>query len=150
MQLAFQHHIFAPVSDDDIAGLPSKVSPLPPPPQWLQLRSMSWLVQLNKGKSGSRAASSFPMPQKQGHPGKGFGAGVALVFLDVRMSLQVSPKVGAISKSTVTMGAGIGLLTWRGAKREESRIRTQISNPKASCEMTSLPIAGVSCKTIVV
>lgn len=59
------------------------------------------------------------MPQEQGHPGEGLQAGVALVFLDVGMGLQVGAEVGAVSKGPVAMCAGKRFLAYGDKSRRE-------------------------------
>lgn len=38
---------------------------------------------------------------------------MTLVLLDVRMGLQVGAEVGAVSKGSAAVGAGVGLLAWK-------------------------------------
>lgn len=49
---------------------------------------------------------------EQGHSGEGSGACLALVFLDIRVGLEVGPKVGAVGKGAAAVGAREGLLAW--------------------------------------
>ena len=49
---------------------------------------------------------------EQGHSGEGSGACLALVLLDIRVGLEVGPKVGAVGKGAAAVGAGEGLLAW--------------------------------------
>lgn len=59
----------------------------------------------------SRAARLLVLVE-QGHAGEGSGTGLALVSLHIRVGLEVGTQVGAVSKSTVAVGAGEWLLTW--------------------------------------
>lgn len=49
---------------------------------------------------------------QQGHAGKGSGARLALILLDIRVGLEVRPEVGAVGEGSAAVGAGKGLLTW--------------------------------------
>lgn len=48
------------------------------------------------------------------HSGEGFGAVFALVFLYIRVGLQVSPQIGSVCKCSVAVRTRKGLLPWGG------------------------------------
>lgn len=48
------------------------------------------------------------------HSGEGFGAVFALVFLYIRVGLQVSPQIGSVCKCSVAVRTRKGLLAWGG------------------------------------
>lgn len=51
---------------------------------------------------------------EQGHSREGPGARLALVFLDIRVGLEMGSQVGAVSKGAAAVGAGEGLLAGVG------------------------------------
>ena len=59
-----------------------------------------------------RTAARLLVLVQEGHPREGFGATLALVFLDIRVGLEVGPKVGAVGKGAAAVGAREGLLAW--------------------------------------
>lgn len=77
---------------------------------------LSLLPAPNPRLSGARAAARFLMSCQERHAGEGLGAALALVFLGVRVCLQVGSEIGAVCEGPAAMRAGIGLLPW-GRKR---------------------------------
>lgn len=68
-----------------------------------------------------RTAARLLVLVQEGHPREGFGATLALVFLDVRVRLQVSPQVGPVCEGPAAVRAGKRLLPWgvgRGGEKE--------------------------------
>ena len=61
-----------------------------------------------------RTAARLPVLVQEGHPREGFGATLALVFLDVRVRLQVSPQIGPVCEGPAAVRAGKRLLPWGG------------------------------------
>lgn len=60
-----------------------------------------------------RTAARLLVLVQEGHPREGFGATLALVFLDVRVRLQVSPQIGPVCEGPAAVRAGKRLLPWR-------------------------------------
>lgn len=67
------------------------------------------------GSARASGAARLLVLVEQGHAGEGSGTGLALVSLHIRVGLEVGTQVGAVSKSTVAVGAGEWLLTSVGA-----------------------------------
>lgn len=73
------------------------------------------------GSAGAARAARLLVLVQQRHAGEGAGAPRALVLLHVRVRLQVGTQVGAVGEGAAAVGAGEGLLTWRGQRQAGAR-----------------------------
>lgn len=79
---------------------------------------------------------------EQGHAGEGAGARLALVLLDIRVGLEVGPKVGAVGEGAAAVGAGEGLLPWgekAGGGQEAAKLLGQQLNVMETPSLQSPP-----------
>ena len=88
---------------------------------------------------------------QEGHPREGFGATLALVFLDVRVRLQVSPQIGPVCEGPAAVRAGKRLLPWGGGAGWGERKMVSVfrgnANPEEAYEQSSHFAKSMRSKT---
>lgn len=100
------------------------------------------MTKVNRGVSlVRRTAARLLMLVQEGHPREGFGATLALVFLDVRVRLQVSPQIGPVCEGPAAVRAGKRLLPWGGGAGWGERKMVSVfrgnANPEEAYEQSS-------------
>lgn len=86
------------------------------------------------GSAWASRAARLLVFVEQGHSGEGAGTRLTLVLLHVRVGLKMGTQVRAVSKGTVAVGAGEGLLTWGEMPEGLGRPRQCFTSPDAPRE----------------